>query len=86
MTTHTCGAIFGPDGRLKCIVLEPDETDAWRQYFRWPAIADSLIARTKEAGHRFSLVTVTEQSASPAPPPPGTRFDEEGVPITETAT
>jgi len=89
MTTYVCGAIFGPDGSL--VHVEPSafdlsdfafaENDTWASLFEgdYPA---SSVKGLRERGFRFALVTVTEQTPSvPAPPPPGTRFDEEGVPM-----
>jgi len=83
MTTHTCGAIFGPDGRVEHVAaFGIDEEQTWAVYFGWPDHIGDRVDRLKQLGYRFALVTVTEQTPSvPAPPPPGTRFDEEGVPM-----
>ena len=73
----TCGAIFGPDGDIR--IIATSEEDAWNHLLGRPTMAE--IKLYKSAGYRFALVTVTEQSTGPSPPPPGTRFDEEGVPM-----
>jgi len=82
MTTHTCGAIFGPDGRPEIVTGWGDESSAWGIFLGWPDDLPRAILEADLSGYRFALVTVTEQTPSvPAPPPPGTRFDEEGVPM-----
>jgi len=62
MTTHTCGAIFGPDGELLHVEILPPDVNLKE----W---AEVWVKAFKPTGYRFALVTVTEQDVSHDHPP-----------------